>query len=50
MGNVALRLLGDMVHGAKVGDVLHFHDLSLEKSDAVGVAGLVEGAYRHLLG
>ena len=47
--NVVPRPMGDMVHGAKVGGVPHFYYLSPGKSDAVGVAGLVEGGYGHLL-
>ena len=41
--------MGDLVYGTEVGDVLHFDYLSPGNSDVVGVAGLVEGGYGHLL-
>ena len=37
------------MHGTEVGNVLHFDYLSPEKRGAIGVAGLVEGSYEHLL-
>ena len=48
-GNAMPRLLGDLVHGTEVGDVLHFDYLSLGKSDAIDTGGLVDGGYKYML-
>ena len=48
-GNAVPRPLGDLVHGTKVDDVLHFDYLSLGESDAIDMGGLVDGGYKHVL-
>ena len=48
-GNDMPRPLGDLVHGTKVGDVLHFDFLSLGESDVIDTGGLVDEGYKHLL-
>ena len=48
-GNAMPRLLGDLVHGTEVCDVLYFDYLSLRESDAIDTSGLVDGDYKHVL-
>ena len=45
-GNAMPRLLGDVVHGTAVDDVLHFDYLSLGESDGIDMGGLVDGGYK----
>ena len=48
-GNAIPRLLGDLVHGTELGDVLHFDYLSLGERDAIGTGGLIDGSYKNVL-
>ena len=48
-GNDMPRPLGNLVHGKKVGDVLHFGCLSLGEIDAIDTVGLVDGCNKHVL-
>ena len=48
-GNAMPRLLGDLVHGTEVGDVLHFDFLGLGGSDAIDTGSLVDGGFKHVL-